>query len=59
LLDFLAVLDVGTNSGLRALDVRGNPSLADLLTHKKFGAAYTSKLALVYLEFKFDRSKKK
>lgn len=58
LIDFLAVVAVGSDSGLRLIDVRANRDLINLLKHKKFGEKYASVLDTVYLELRCDTQEK-
>ncbi len=59
LIDFLSVVQVGSDSGLRLVDVRANRDMVNLLKHKKFGEKYASLLQGVYLELRYDMQEKK
>lgn len=59
LLELLGILDVGTNSALRLLDVRGNNALIDLTAHKKYGADFAKRLEAGFLELRCDHATKK
>ena len=58
LLSFLEVLDVGTNSALSLIDVRGNKEIVDVFSHKKYGKRYMKLYETTYMELKHDSKKK-